>query len=147
MKIAILLNILRIYLPPEEETNAVQEPMEEEIVETGSSLDENEKESDKQEEEEWSGYPFLPSNESNSLAHTLFDCPPSLQNENECYDLIDSFETSLFDKNDLVIYDNPCYIDKSYDNPLFVPTIEIHVNEELGLESLYDNAQIGRAHV
>ena len=32
-------------------------------------------------------------------------------------------------KNDLVIYDNPCYIDKSYDNPLFVPTVEIHVNE------------------
>ena len=25
--------------PPEEETNAVQEPMEEEIIETGSSLD------------------------------------------------------------------------------------------------------------
>ena len=79
--------------------------MEEEIVETGSSLDENEEESDKQEEEEWSSYPSLPSNESNALTHTLFDCPPFLQKENECYDPIDSFETSLFDKNDLVIYD------------------------------------------
>ena len=49
----ILLNILRVYLPPEEETNAMQEPMEEEIVGTGSSLDENEEGSDEQEEEEW----------------------------------------------------------------------------------------------
>ena len=64
--------------------------MEEEIVETGSSLDENE-ESDEQEEEEWSSYPFLPSNESNYLTYTLFDSPPSLQKENECYDPIDSF--------------------------------------------------------
>ena len=31
-----------------EETNALQEPMEEEIVETGSSLDEKEEESDEQ---------------------------------------------------------------------------------------------------
>ena len=38
------------------------------------------------------------------------------------------------------MYDNPCYIDKSYDNPLFIPTIEMHVNEELCLESIYDNA-------
>jgi hypothetical protein len=37
-----------------EETNALKEPMEEEIVETGSSLDEKEEESDDQEEEEWS---------------------------------------------------------------------------------------------
>ena len=46
----------------------------------------------------------------------------------------------FFDKNDLVIYDNPCYIDKSYDNPLFVLSIEIHVNEELCLECSYDKA-------
>ena len=39
-----------------------------------------------------------------------------------------------------VIYDNPCYFDKSYDNPLFVPTIDMHDNEEFCLESLYDNA-------
>ena len=41
----------------------MQEHMEEEIVETGSSLDENEEENDEQEEEEWSSYPSLPSNE------------------------------------------------------------------------------------
>ena len=46
--------------------------MEEEIAETGSSLDEKEEESDDQEEEEWSSYPCLPPNESNSLTHTLF---------------------------------------------------------------------------
>jgi hypothetical protein len=38
--------------PPMEETNALQDPMEEEIAETGSSLDEKEEESDDQEEEE-----------------------------------------------------------------------------------------------
>ena len=27
-----------------------------------------------------------------------------------------------------------------YDNPLFVPTIDMHDNEEFRLESLYDNA-------
>ena len=108
--------------------------MEEEIAEIGSSFDEKE-ESDEQKEEEQSSYPSLPSNEINSVTHTLFDCPPSSQKENECYDPIDSFETSLFDKNDLVIYDNPCYIDKSYDNPLFTPIIEMHGNDELFLQN------------
>ena len=83
--------------PLEEETNAMQEPMEEEIAEIRSSLDEKEEESDEQKEEEWS-YPCLPSNESNSLTHTLFNSSPWSQKENECYYPIDSFETSLFDK-------------------------------------------------
>jgi hypothetical protein len=39
-----------------------------------------------------------------------------------------------------VTYDNPCYFDKSYDNPLFIPTIDMHDNEEVCLENLYDNA-------
>ena len=38
-----------------------------------------------------------------------------------------------------VIYDNPFYFDKSYDNPLFVPTIDMHDNEQICLENLYDN--------
>ena len=42
--------------PPEEETNAMQEPMEEEIAEIVSPLDEKEEESDKQKEEKWIGY-------------------------------------------------------------------------------------------
>ena len=70
---------------------------------------------------------------------------------------MDSFEISLFDEIDAcahdapmnetcnddfytVIYDNPCYFDESYDNPLFVPTMDVHDNEEVCLESLYDNA-------
>jgi hypothetical protein len=65
-----------------EETNALQEPMEEEIAETGSSL--KEEESDDQEEEELS-YPCLPPNKSNSFANTLFDRPPCLPKEDECY--------------------------------------------------------------
>src|ERR1043165_5876369 len=63
--------------------------MEEEIAETESSLDEKEEESDEQKEEEWS-HPCLPSNESNSLNLTLY----------ECYDPMDSFEISLFEEVD-----------------------------------------------
>ena len=63
--------------------------MEEEIVETESSLDEKEEESDEKKEEEWS-HPCLPSNESNSLNLTLY----------EYYDPMDSFEISLFDEVD-----------------------------------------------
>jgi hypothetical protein len=61
---------------PTEETNALKETMEEEIAETGSSLDD-------QEEEEWS-YPCLPPNKSNSLTNILFDRPPCLTKEDEC---------------------------------------------------------------
>jgi hypothetical protein len=67
---------------PTEETNTLKELMEEEIAETGSSLDEKE-ESDDQEEEEWS-YPCLPPNKSNSLTNTLFDSPLCLKQEDEC---------------------------------------------------------------
>ena len=74
-----------------EETNALQGPMEEEIDEPEISLDEKEEESDDQEEEEWI-YPSLPSNESNSLPLTLFDCPPCLPKEDECHVPEDSFE-------------------------------------------------------
>ena len=75
--------------------------LEEEIAETGSSLDEKEEESDDQKEEEWSSYPCLPSNYSNSLTHTLFHYPPCLPKEDECYidgcdDPTDSFEISFF---------------------------------------------------
>jgi hypothetical protein len=52
--------------------------MEKEIAETGSSLDD-------QEEEEWSSYPCLPLNKSNALTNTLFDRPPCLPKEDECY--------------------------------------------------------------
>jgi hypothetical protein len=39
-----------------------------------------------------------------------------------------------------IIYDNPSYFDKSYDNPLFIPIIDMHDNEEVCLENLYDDA-------
>src|SRR4051812_44466084 len=116
--------------------------MEEKIAEAESTLNEKE-ESDEQREEEWSSYPYLPTNENNSLNITLYNFPPCLTKEDEfyidCYDPMDSFEISLFDEIDAcghdatmnetckddfatVIYDNPCYFDKSYGNPLFVPT-------------------------
>ena len=106
---AYITEFLKGLSPPEEETNAMQEPIEEEISEIVSPLDEKEEEpieeeiseivspldekeeeSDEQKEEEWL-YPCLPSNESNSLTHTLFDCPPCSTKEIECYDPIDSF--------------------------------------------------------
>src|SRR3954463_16189759 len=51
-----------------------------------------------QKEEEWIIYPCLPSNESNSLYLTLFDCPPCLLKEDECYVPMDPFEISTLDK-------------------------------------------------
>src|SRR3954470_19178292 len=79
--------------------------MEEEITEIECSLDEKEEEGDEQREKEWSSYPSLPSNESNSLTLTLYDCPPCLPKEDECYidecyDLMNSFEISRFDEVD-----------------------------------------------
>ena len=107
-----ILEYLNRCSPPMEETNALQEPMEEEIIETGSSLDEKEEKSDEQKEEEWI-YPCLPSNESNSLSLTLFDCPPCLPKEDECYAHV------------------------ICDNPLFVPNFEMHGTKEFCLENVY----------
>src|SRR3954470_13546076 len=59
--------------PPKEETNVLQHSMEKEIAEPESSLDDKEEESDEKKEEEWS-HPWLPSNESNSLNLTLYEC-------------------------------------------------------------------------
>ena len=60
----------------QEETNILQESMEEEIDETVSSLDEkDDEESEEQKEEERISYLCPPSNESNSSTHTLFNSP------------------------------------------------------------------------
>src|SRR4051812_18123109 len=89
--------------PPKEETNVLQDSLEE-IAETESSLDEKEEESDEQKEEEWS-HPCLPSNESNSLTLTLY----------ECFDPMDSFEISLFDEVDaFYTYDLDATMDDAY---------------------------------
>ena len=89
--------------------------------------------------EEWSSYPCLASNDNNSSNLTLFDFLTCLPKEYECYAPADSFEI-FFYGNDCatVIYDNPNYFDNSYDNPLFVPNIEIHCNKEFFLEIFYD---------
>ena len=141
-----LLDILRVYLPQKKRLMPCRSLWKKKLLKLEArSLDEKEEESDEQKEEEWSSYPCLPSNESHSLINTLFDCTPCSPKEGECYDPMDSFEVSLFDetaKNDFVVYDNLCYIDKSYDNPLFIPTIEMHINEDLCLEILYVNALV-----
>ncbi|KAK1651847.1 hypothetical protein QYE76_069652 [Lolium multiflorum] len=120
--------------PVEEEIDEPESSLdekEEEIDEPESSLDEKEEESDEQKEEEWISYPCQPSNESNSSSLTLFDCPPCLPKEVECYVPVDSLEIFPISKTcennyAAVIYDNPCYFDKSYDNALFVPDVEMH---------------------
>src|SRR4051812_18333398 len=125
--------------------------MEEEIVETESSLDEKEEESDEHKEEECSIYPYVPTNESKSLTLTLYDCHPCLPKEDECcidcYNPMDYFVISLFVEIDAcghdaptneickddfatVIYDDPCYFGKSDDNPLFLPTMDVLNDEE-----------------
>ena len=85
----------------QEETNILQESMEEEIDETVSSLDEkDDEESEEQKEEEWISYPCPPSNESNSSTHTLFNFPSCLPKDDfydDCYDPVDFLEISLFD--------------------------------------------------
>ena len=79
----------------QEETNILQEAMEEEIDETMSSLDEKyEEESEDQKEEERIDHPCPPSNESNSSTHTLFNCPSCLLRD-DCNDPVDSFKISL----------------------------------------------------
>src|SRR4051812_17855566 len=95
---------------PKEETNVLQDSMEEEIVETGSSLDKNEEESDEQMEEEWS-HPCLPPNESNSLNLTLYDW----------YDPMDSFEMSLFDEVDaFYAFGHDATMDDAYKDELSI---------------------------
>ena len=63
----------------QEETDILQESMEEEIDETVSSLDEkDDEESEEQKEEERISYLFPPSNGSNYLSPTLFNSPSCL---------------------------------------------------------------------
>ena len=82
----------------QEETNILQESMEDEIAETVSSLDEkDDEESKEQKEEERISYPCPPSNESNSSTHTLFNVPSFLPKDEcyyDCYDPVDSFKIS-----------------------------------------------------
>ena len=68
-----------------EQIVSFQEPMEREVAETVISLDEKEEECEEQKED-------LPSNDSNSLSLTLFDCPSCLPKENEVYVPMDSLE-------------------------------------------------------
>src|SRR3954465_15087107 len=103
--------------PPKEKTNVLQDSMEE-IVETESSFDEKEEESDEQKEEEWR-HPCLLSNESNSFTLTLY----------ECYDPMDSFEISLFDEVDaFYTYGLDATMDDAYRDEL---AIIPHVKHEI----------------
>src|SRR4051812_15298906 len=91
--------------------------MEEEIAEPESSLDEKEEESDEQKEEEWS-HPRLPSNESNSLTLTLY----------ECYDPMDSFQISVFDEVDaFYTYSRDATMDDAYGDELAIVPHVKHV--------------------
>jgi len=87
-----------------EETNILQESMEEGIDETVSSLDEKDnEESEEPAKEERIDHLCLPSNESNPPTHTLFNVPSFLPKDecyDNCYDPVDSFEISLFDELD-----------------------------------------------
>ena len=59
-----------------------------------------------------------------------FEVTTSLTQENEITGRKDVFP--------IVVYENPCYFDKSYDNPLFIPNFEMHGNESVCLENVYD---------
>ena len=92
-----IMNTIKKVPAVQEETNILQESMEEEIDDIVSPLDEkDEEENEEQKEEERISYPCPPSNESNSSTHTLFNSPSCLPKD-DCYDLVDSLEISLFD--------------------------------------------------
>ena len=75
----------------QEETNILQETMEEEIDDTVSSLDEkDDEESEEQKEEERISYSCPPSNESNPSTYTLFNSPSCLPKD-DCYDPLNPF--------------------------------------------------------
>ena len=79
-------------------------------------MDEKEEESDEQKEEEWR-HPCLPSNESNSLTLTLY----------ECYDPMDSFEISLFDEVDAFsTYGLDATVDDAYKEELAIVSYVKH---------------------
>ena len=70
----------------QEETNILQESMEEEIDDTVSSLDgKDDEECEEQKEEEWISYLCPPSNESNSSTRILFNSPSCLPKD-DCYE-------------------------------------------------------------
>ena len=77
--------------PKKEETIVLQEPVEEETTEIESSLDGIEEESEEKKEDP-------PPNDGNFSTLTLFDCPPCLPKEKECYivECHDSIEISTF---------------------------------------------------
>src|SRR3954463_8850086 len=88
-------------------------------------------ESDEQKEEEWI-HPCLSSNESNSLTLTLYDFPPCLPKEDECYidecyDPMDSFEISLFDEaNGSYTFGHDATMDDAYGDELAIVTYVKH---------------------
>ena len=79
-------DFIEIVSAVQEETNILQESMEEEIDETVSSLNEkDDEEGEEQKEEERISYPCPPSNESNPPTHTLFNSPSCLPKDG-CYE-------------------------------------------------------------
>ena len=81
----------KIYSP--QQLASFQGPMEGDIAETMISLDGIEEESEEQKEDP-------PPNDGNSSTLTLFDCPPCLPKEKECYifECHDSIEISTFNE-------------------------------------------------
>src|SRR3954471_8307649 len=125
--------------------------MEEEIVETGSSLDEKEEESDEQKEEEWIIYPCLPSNESNSLSLTLFDCPPCLPKEDECYVHVDPFEISTLGKtcegfNPTIFKLDKKYVFVDHENHILCDSYIVNFIHD-ATESYYERGKHGFMHL
>mgnify|MGYP005850540539 CR=1 FL=1 len=107
--------------------------MEEEIDETVSSLDEkDDEESEEQAKEDWIDHPCPPSKESNPPTHTLFNVPSFLPKDecyDNCYDLVDSFEISLFDEpNDCCVCGHDANMNDAYGDEL---SIVLYIKNEI----------------
>src|SRR3954467_13135593 len=115
MTIIILLIILREYLLQRKRIMFCRTLWKKKLLKMKAPWIKKEEESDEQKEEEWS-YPCLPSNESNSLNLTLY----------ECYYPMDYFEISLFGEVDaFYAFDQDAIVDVAYEDELsIVPYIK-----------------------
>ena len=93
------------------------------------------------------GYPCLPYNESNSLPLILFDCPPCLPKEDECYVLVDPFEISTLDKtyggfNPTIFELDRNYVFVAHENPSLCDSYIVEFIHE-ATENYYERGKYG----
>src|SRR6266567_4305363 len=111
--------------------------MEEEIAETGSSLDEKEEESEERKED-------LPSNDSNSLTLTLYDYPPCVPKEEESY--IVEFAPTTINKDDCAYVESNNFMHVAHDENVSCDSYIVNFIHD-ATESYYERGKHGCMHL